>query len=177
AGSTGIGKGTTFVMARFKIPVEVFTLTTLTRPSLPGNTSRIRPIGQSRAWCWDPLKERADSPSEIERVSTWNDRTKNPKQYKVQEKDEIAQFVKKCPGVKGLRSLGSEESGDKGREFRTVSICAINVVNSSKFKIVDFATLNKMRFMDLMFASHNPPKWGEAGGMKFHSIPSSALNS
>ncbi|GFY36142.1 hypothetical protein TNCV_4845141 [Trichonephila clavipes] len=46
--STGIGKGTTFVMARFKIPVEVFTLTTLTRPSLPGNTSRIRPIGQSR---------------------------------------------------------------------------------------------------------------------------------
>ncbi|GFX72872.1 hypothetical protein TNCV_1697711 [Trichonephila clavipes] len=56
AGSTGIGKGTTFVMARFKIPVEVFTLTTLTRPSLPGNTSRIRPIGQSRAWCWDPLK-------------------------------------------------------------------------------------------------------------------------
>ncbi|GFW11260.1 hypothetical protein TNCV_3807801 [Trichonephila clavipes] len=36
AGSTGIGKGTTFVMARFKIPVEVFTLTTLTRPSLPG---------------------------------------------------------------------------------------------------------------------------------------------
>ncbi|GFW71684.1 hypothetical protein TNCV_2548951 [Trichonephila clavipes] len=36
------------------------------------------------------------------------------------EKDEIAQFVKKCPGVKGLRSLGSEESGDKGREFRTV---------------------------------------------------------
>ncbi|GFW93352.1 hypothetical protein TNCV_2604701 [Trichonephila clavipes] len=51
AGSTGIGKGTTFVMARFKIPVEVFTLTTLTRPSLPGNTSRIRPIGQSRAWC------------------------------------------------------------------------------------------------------------------------------
>ncbi|GFW28663.1 hypothetical protein TNCV_3713781 [Trichonephila clavipes] len=24
AGSTGIGKGTTFVMARFKIPVEVF---------------------------------------------------------------------------------------------------------------------------------------------------------
>ncbi|GFU88063.1 hypothetical protein TNCV_1336321 [Trichonephila clavipes] len=35
AGSTGIGKGTTFVMARFKIPVEVFTLTTLTRPSLP----------------------------------------------------------------------------------------------------------------------------------------------
>ncbi|GFU12094.1 hypothetical protein TNCV_1669631 [Trichonephila clavipes] len=48
AGATGIGKGTTFVMARFKIPVEVFTLTTLTRPSLPGNTSRIRPIGQSR---------------------------------------------------------------------------------------------------------------------------------
>ncbi|GFX33842.1 hypothetical protein TNCV_3962511 [Trichonephila clavipes] len=36
AGSTGIGKGTTFVMARFKIPVEVFTLTTLTRQSLPG---------------------------------------------------------------------------------------------------------------------------------------------
>ncbi|GFU95122.1 hypothetical protein TNCV_4139061 [Trichonephila clavipes] len=35
AGSTGIGKGTTFVMARFKIPVEVFTLITLTRPSLP----------------------------------------------------------------------------------------------------------------------------------------------
>ncbi|GFY23656.1 hypothetical protein TNCV_2788891, partial [Trichonephila clavipes] len=35
AGSTGIGEGTTFVMARFKIPVEVFTLTTLTRPSLP----------------------------------------------------------------------------------------------------------------------------------------------
>ncbi|GFX37967.1 hypothetical protein TNCV_3835681 [Trichonephila clavipes] len=63
AGSTGIGKGTTFVMARLKIPVEVFTLTTLTRPSLPGNTSRIRPIGQSGAWCWDPLKERADSPS------------------------------------------------------------------------------------------------------------------
>ncbi|GFV46429.1 DUF5641 domain-containing protein [Trichonephila clavipes] len=92
-------------------------------------------------------------------------------------KDEIAQFVKKCPGVKGLRSLGSEESGDKGREFRTASICAINVVNSSKFMIADFATLNKMRFMDLMFASHNPPKWGEAGGMKFHSIPSSALNS
>ncbi|GFW15506.1 hypothetical protein TNCV_4656461 [Trichonephila clavipes] len=92
-------------------------------------------------------------------------------------KDEIAQFVKKCPGVKGLRSLGSEESGDKGREFRTASICAINVVNSSKFMIADFATLNKMRFMDLMFASYNPPKWREAGGMKFHSIPSSALNS
>ncbi|GFW17618.1 hypothetical protein TNCV_2651751 [Trichonephila clavipes] len=48
AGSTGIGKGTTFVMARFKIPVEVFTLTTLTRPSLPGNTSRICPLGQSK---------------------------------------------------------------------------------------------------------------------------------
>ncbi|GFX68219.1 hypothetical protein TNCV_1807731 [Trichonephila clavipes] len=58
-------------------------------------------------------------------------------------KDEIAQFVKKCPGVKGLRSLGSEESGDKGREFRTASICAINVVNSSKFMIADFATLIK----------------------------------
>ncbi|GFV46068.1 hypothetical protein TNCV_1256261 [Trichonephila clavipes] len=48
AGSSGIGKGTTFVMARFKIPVEVFTLTTLTRPSLPGNTSTLRPIGQSK---------------------------------------------------------------------------------------------------------------------------------
>ncbi|GFU73073.1 hypothetical protein TNCV_4310071 [Trichonephila clavipes] len=89
-------------------------------------------------------------------------------------KDEIAQFVNKCPGVKGLRSLGSEESGDKGREFRTASICVTNAVDSSKFMIADFATLNKMRFMDLMFASHNPPK---AGGMKFHSIPSSALNS
>ncbi|GFU72263.1 uncharacterized protein TNCV_370181 [Trichonephila clavipes] len=43
AGSTGIGKGTTFVMARFKIPVEVFTLSTLTRPSLPGNTSKNTP--------------------------------------------------------------------------------------------------------------------------------------
>ncbi|GFY77068.1 hypothetical protein TNIN_301641 [Trichonephila inaurata madagascariensis] len=32
-------------MARFKIPDVVLTLTTLTRPSLPGNTSRIRPIG------------------------------------------------------------------------------------------------------------------------------------
>ncbi|GFT08846.1 putative RNA-directed DNA polymerase from transposon BS [Trichonephila clavipes] len=66
AESTGIGKGTTFVMARFKIPVAVFThtLTTLTRPSLPGNTSRIRPIGQSRGLVLgDPLKELADSPS------------------------------------------------------------------------------------------------------------------
>ncbi|GFS65165.1 syntaxin-binding protein 5 [Trichonephila inaurata madagascariensis] len=48
AGSSGIGKGTTFVMAHFKIPDEVFTLTTLTRPSLPGNTSRICPIDQSK---------------------------------------------------------------------------------------------------------------------------------
>ncbi|GFX52565.1 hypothetical protein TNCV_4325811 [Trichonephila clavipes] len=101
AESTGIGKGTTFVMARFKIPVEVFTLTTLTRPSLPGNTSRIRPIGQSRAWCWDPLKERADSPSEIERVSTWNDRTKNPKQYMVQERMKLHSSSRNAPGSKG----------------------------------------------------------------------------
>ncbi|GFX61908.1 hypothetical protein TNCV_3777191 [Trichonephila clavipes] len=48
AAASGIGNGTTFVMARFKIPVDVFTLTTLTRPSLPGNISRIRPIDQSK---------------------------------------------------------------------------------------------------------------------------------
>ncbi|GFU53637.1 hypothetical protein TNCV_2093791, partial [Trichonephila clavipes] len=50
--------------------------------------------------------------SEIERVSTWNDRTKNPKQYRVQERMKLHSSSRNAP-VKGLRSLGSEESGDK----------------------------------------------------------------
>ncbi|GFS89969.1 uncharacterized protein TNCV_506991 [Trichonephila clavipes] len=148
AGSTGIGKGTTFVMARFKIPVEVFTLTTLTRPSLPGNTSRIRPIGPHGSEDGSDIRCSKVPKFVSQGLNEFPPGMIGPEVVYGSGKDEIAQFVKKMPRDQGLRSLGSEESGDKGREFRTASICVINVVNSSKFMI---ANLNKMRFMDLMF--------------------------
>ncbi|GFS51838.1 hypothetical protein TNCV_2959381 [Trichonephila clavipes] len=55
AESSGIGNGTSLLMARLKILDEVLTSTTRTTPSLPGKTSRM-----------GSLKKRADSPSNLD---------------------------------------------------------------------------------------------------------------
>ncbi|GBM93175.1 hypothetical protein AVEN_181972-1 [Araneus ventricosus] len=66
--------------------------------------------------------------------------------------------TKKWPVVKRWKLARSAEIGQNGLEFKTASVCAISVESSSKVKPVDLVTLNKIRFIDPMLASHNPPK-------------------
>ncbi|GFT61938.1 hypothetical protein TNCV_4497381 [Trichonephila clavipes] len=88
---------------------------------------------------------------------------KNPKQYMVQGKDEIAHFVKKMPRGQRVKIIGVEESGDKGREFRTASICAINVVNSSKFMIaVSLPSINAFHGLNV-FCFPQSTEMGRSG--------------
>ncbi|GFT78170.1 hypothetical protein TNCV_837731 [Trichonephila clavipes] len=64
----------------------------------------------------------------------------------------------------------SDESGDRGLEFKTASISISKVINSSRVKF-EFPATHVLK--DLTPDSHKPPKFGDLGGMKFQSICSS----
>ena len=86
------------------------------------------------------------------------------------------QPIKKCPGVRGSKSFGSELMGDIGLELRYASTSVTRVWNSSKVKTVVHMTLFKCFLAALTPASQSPPKWGALGGNKFYWVPSSAAN-
>ena len=86
------------------------------------------------------------------------------------------QPIKKCPGVRGSKSFGSELMGDIGLELRIASTSVTRVWNSSKVKTVVPMTLFKCFLAALTPASQSPPKWGALGGIMFHWVPSSAAN-
>lgn len=81
--------------------------------------------------------------------------------------------IKKCAGVKAFRWKGSDDSGVIGREFKQALIRVKIVFSSSYVNKALPKVLLKWPFMDLIAASHNPPKCGERGGMNFHFTPTS----
>jgi hypothetical protein len=76
--------------------------------------------------------------------------------------------MRKCDGVSGCKSLGSVDSGVKGRELRIDSIWLRHVFISSQVKSADPKILIKWNFVDFTAASQRPPKFGALGGIKFH---------
>ena len=82
--------------------------------------------------------------------------------------------MRKWPGVRTRRSFGSDDIGVRGRELRTDSIRMVSLFKFSNVKSSLPATRLICRLKDFTAASHNPPKWGELGGMKRHSICRSA---
>ena len=84
--------------------------------------------------------------------------------------------IRKCPGVRGSKSLGSELIGDIGREMRIASIWVIRVWNSSYVKTVVPMIFFKCLLVALTPDSQSPPKWGAPGDIIFHWVPISATN-
>jgi hypothetical protein len=82
--------------------------------------------------------------------------------------------MRKWPGVKGWRSLGSEDMGVMGREFKHASILFNNVFISLNVKFEFPRILLKCPLTDLTLISHKSPIWGDLGGIKCHFIPSFA---
>lgn len=68
--------------------------------------------------------------------------------------------MRKWPGVSAARSFGSEESGDKGREFKIASTSAVTVVSSSNVRRAFMRVRLISPLTLLTAASHKPPKWG-----------------
>jgi hypothetical protein len=66
--------------------------------------------------------------------------------------------IRKCPGVKTFRSLGSSVSGHKGRELRQALIPVNNVYISSYVNEVWPITRLICPFTALIPASQRPPK-------------------
>jgi hypothetical protein len=67
-------------------------------------------------------------------------------------------------------SLGSDNIGVMGREFRMASISMTNVLRCSYVKTSVPTMRIRWRLNDFTAASHRPPKWGELGGLKRHCI-------
>lgn len=69
--------------------------------------------------------------------------------------------IRKCAGVKGHRSFGSEEKGVMGLELRIASTCVKRVDSSSNVKCLSPNILVKWYFALLTPASQMPPKCGK----------------
>lgn len=80
----------------------------------------------------------------------------------------------KCPGDRTDRSSGSSESGHKGLELSTASICVRRVINSSYVEVEFPRTLRKLYLTDFTSASHFPPNCGAAGELKMNLVSSLA---
>ena len=84
--------------------------------------------------------------------------------------------MRKCPGVRGSKSLGTELIGDSGREFNIPSICITSVRNSSYERIVLPMIFLRCSLTAFTPASHNPPKCGARGGIIVHCVPRFVAN-
>lgn len=77
--------------------------------------------------------------------------------------------IRKCPGLRYVKSFGSALSCMSGREFKIASISQSTVVIFSKVKWA-LPMIRAMWYLtDFTAASHKPPKWGALGGMKHQS--------
>lgn len=65
--------------------------------------------------------------------------------------------MRKCPGVNGVKSLGSSLAGLKGREFKQDSIRVRIVDSSSKVNFILGIIFRKWVLRDLTPASQSPP--------------------
>lgn len=61
---------------------------------------------------------------------------------------------------------GSDDNGVKVLEFIQPSIWYSEVINSSKFNILDLHVFNRWLLVSFTAASHTPPKWGAYGVMQ-----------
>lgn len=79
-----------------------------------------------------------------------------------------ASLIRKWPGVRANRSLGSVDRGVSGREFRMASISMLTVLNSSN--VNNFFAITCLRWCLNIFTvdSHSPRKFGESEGMNLH---------
>jgi len=85
--------------------------------------------------------------------------------------------MRKCPGVRAVRSEGSGDMAQRGLELRQASTWANTVWNSSKTNLISPTTLRRWNLADFTAASHKPPWWGAEGGLKHHWVPRSKWNS
>ena len=90
----------------------------------------------------------------------------------VDQRPETRVPIRKCPRVRGWRSFGSDDIGDRGREFITASISQRSVAISWNVKDALASIRTRWCFAILTAASKSPPKWGERGGENIHWMPS-----
>ena len=79
--------------------------------------------------------------------------------------------IRKWPGVRTRRSLGSAEIGLSGREFKIPLTSITKVLNSLKVNNWSVSTRLTWCLQHLTADSHMPPKCGERCGIKCHFIP------
>ena len=78
--------------------------------------------------------------------------------------------IRKWPGVRGERSFGSLDNGDRGLEFNQASICVRSVYNSLYVNCALPTTCFIWYFADLTAPPHKPPKCSARGDIKCHFI-------
>lgn len=78
--------------------------------------------------------------------------------------------IKKWLGVRTLKSVGSIDIKNNGREFSAASTWQSIVVVSSYVSNAPLVARTSCHYADLTALSHNPPKCGAEGGIKCHFI-------
>jgi len=171
------------VIARLQVPVAVQMITKRTRSSLPTWVSTMRPVFHFKGGRFSFLSRTKSlifklfccsfhltrfcklatySVNHLRCISSY----RSSLEIFVSDKSFSGMLVndsptKKCPGVNGCKSDGSEDKGDKGLEFKQASIRTNTVDSSSNVNRWLPITLLRWYLQDFTPASHKPPRCGE----------------